>query len=176
MKKCIYMLPRVGIKTLGKCSPVSFVLHLNTFVEFQGAGSSLSFSQVLLLVTMGRQFFVDVSNSPVHHIVCGLSMHIYVTCYHFPPILGHLTSSVTLVSCPFSFWMFASLACCLRVSWVAFWFLLHAFGPQPSPRPRITLLLRALGVIRGPWGRGEHSSHFLASWERKYPIFCLPGE
>lgn len=71
----MYMLPRVGIKVLGKCS-ISFVLHLNTFVEFQGAGSSLRFSQALLLVTMGRQFSVDVSNSPVHRIVCGLSMHI----------------------------------------------------------------------------------------------------
>lgn len=118
--KCVYMLHRVGIKILGKCSPVSFVLHLNTFVEFQGAGSSLSFNQVLLLVAMGRKFFVDLSNSPMHHIVCGLTTHTYVTCYHFPPILGHMTSSVTLVSCPFSFGKFASLACCLRVSCVAF--------------------------------------------------------
>lgn len=66
------------------------------------------------------------------YIFCELGVDTYGTYYHFPLILGHMTSSVTLVSCPFYFGTFCK-PCLLPESELCDF--LHAFGPQLSPAP-----------------------------------------
>lgn len=154
-------------------------MHLNTFVEFWGAGSSLNFNQVLLLGIFWRQFLVDLSNS-MHHIVCTWGMDTYLTCYLFlHPWPCDLF--IHFGELPFLLWCVLQG---LSVAWEwAVWlsnfsFLLHAFGSPPNPWP----CTRGYGpnqlashcslgfwecLSRGPWGRGENSPCFLASPGKK---------
>lgn len=106
----------------------------------------------------------------------------------FSSILGHMTSSFTLVSCP----LYIDVFCkdCLLPESELCGFLISNFFCMPLDlhQPQATHGYGAnepasqcsLGLweclSRGPWGSGEHSFCVLVCPGRKFLTSCFPGE